>query len=58
MYCNCLLITNIHKIFETNSSFHVIDIERYGKSLISIFQENFANTDRISISAGGLSTMQ
>ena len=46
--------TIIHKIFETNSSFHVK--LHYGKSLISVFQKIFTSIDKIFISSGGLNT--
>ena len=44
--------TTIHKIFDTNSSFHV----KYGKSFISVFQEFFASINKTFILAGGLGT--
>ena len=47
--------TTIHKIFETNSSFQV----KYcttKKSLISVFQEFFANIDKNLILTGRLDT--
>ena len=45
----------IYRVFDTNSSFHVV---HYGKSSISVFQEIFTSADKIFISVGGLSTMQ
>ena len=53
-----LLVTIIHKPFETNSSFHVCEIVHYGKSSISVFQEIFASTDKIFISGGRIITRQ
>ena len=47
--------TIIHKIFETNSSFHV-KWRTTGK--VFIFQEIFASADTIFISGGGPSTRQ
>ena len=44
--------TTIHKIFETNSRFHV----KLRGSLISVFQEFFASIDKIVILAGRLGT--
>ena len=43
-----------HKIFETNSSFHVIscEIAHYEKSLIAIFRDFFAGISKIFILAG------
>ena len=43
--------TTIHKIFETNSSFHVA---QYRKNLVSVFQEFFASINKIFILAGRL----
>ena len=43
--------TIIHKIFQTNSSFHVA---QYRKSLVSVFQEFFASINKIFILAGRL----
>ena len=48
------LDTIIHKIFETNSNFHVT--AQYGKSLISVFREHFASINKIFILAGGLAS--
>ena len=48
------LETIIHKIFETNSNFHVT--AQYGKSLISVFREHFASINKIFILAGGLAS--
>ena len=44
--------TIIHKMFETNSGFHV----HHGKGLISVFQEIFARISETSILAGKLDT--
>ena len=44
--------TIIHKIFETNSSFHV----KYGKVLIPIFQQFFVSINNIFILRGRLGT--
>ena len=43
--------TIIHKIFQTNSSFHVA---QYRKSLVSVFQEFFASINKIFILVGRL----
>ena len=46
--------TIIHKISETNSSFLVT--VHYGKSLVSVFQELFANINKIFILTQKLGT--